>query len=170
MEATRFAFELDKALTANEPLKSYLSEVISEILARRKIDRGALLLFGGRCATDEARLLHGLLVSVLARFANCWEHIYDPTVREALQKVPVEQVNFDGLFSKRFGDKQVERSVRRLIELRSAYWKYMGASAEVLDRVFPKGRVWSGFTVPGWVSSVLQPFQLPATGQAGAAG
>jgi hypothetical protein len=158
INATRLAEELDKELKDNRHLREYYADVIAKILQRYGIDQGVLLLFGKHYLSEEARLLHGLLSNVLLRFSNCWEQIYNVDVREALSNIPKEKINFDATFRSKIKDTDTAQVVDELFNLRQAYLKYMSASAEVIDRVFPKGRVWSKFTVPVWLGKTLQPY------------
>lgn len=155
--AVRFAAELDRECLENAGLATHCEADIQEALDRYTVQRKPLLLFGTHYETVPARLLHGLLMSVLARFVMCWEQIYDPSVREALASVP-RNLNFESKFPQEVPGNQAQQVLQELQERRASYRRYMAATAEVLIELFPRGRVWSKGTVPTWVAKAVEPF------------
>lgn len=158
LRATRFAQQLEGESKSNSGLRSFYQDKLKHILAKWDLDGGPLLLFGRDYATEPARLLHGLLGAVLSRFATCWEKLYDPHIRSALNGLPKSQLNFDAKFRMKIRDAEVSQVVNELMALRNSYLKYMGATAEAIFEIFPRGRVWSYGTVPYWLGDALNPF------------
>lgn len=160
MRALRFAKELEEACKDNTALATSYEEVINEVLADFKLQLQPLLLFGSHYKTIPGRLLHGLLMSVLSRYVACWEQIYDPHVRTVLEALP-KDLNFESKFPQHLKNPSAGPILGDLQDRRDSYRRYMAATASVIRKVFPHGRVWAKQTVPGWVRDALKPFVNP---------
>ncbi len=158
MRSTRFAQELEIEAKADTSLCRLYHNKSEEILRKWNLSTDPLVLYGRDYSMPPARLLHGLLGAVLSRFANCWAKLYDEEIKTKLESIPKAQCNFDATFLPTKHDPEVANIVKELMALRKSYLKYMGATAEFIDCVFPKGRVWSYHTVPAWLGDALKPF------------
>jgi hypothetical protein len=156
---TRFADELERICRTNSVLASQYEQEIAQALVESELSIAPLLLFGNHYSTRAARLLHGLLMSVLSRFVACWRLIYDPHVRSVLEGLP-KHINFESSFSQQSLTGTSGEVVSELKQRRDSYRKYMAATATVIQLIFIRGRVWGNAfaTVPGWVGSALTPF------------
>jgi hypothetical protein len=158
MRSLRFAEELERVCCKNKGLSDYFETAIDATLKAHSITRAALLQFGAtEYESSPARLLHGLLMSVLARFSACWEQIYNPHVRLVLSELP-KTVNLESPFPQNISGARERAVVTELQQRRDSYRRYMSATAVVLRDVFPRGRTWALATVPQWVEEALTPF------------
>ena len=157
IRATKFALQMEEELRGNINLERYYRDQFAILLERHSIEKGPLLLFGVTYRAEPARLLHGMLATVLARFAACWEAIYDEHVRNVLENIP-DSVNFDATFGSTINDPDAKQVIDDLQTKRRSYLRYMAAAADMIDRAFPRGRLWSQQTISNRFSASLEPF------------
>jgi hypothetical protein len=161
MRAHQFVEVLEHHFKNNEVNTVYYSQVIDEIIAKCNINKRALLAFQGRPwhpSSYAASTLHALLMCVLSRFSDCWERLYDPHVRELLERIPISDINFDALFRPAIQDPELYSLVEGLVQARKSYLRYMIATARIIDQLFIHGHVWYNHTVPIAIDRALKPF------------
>jgi len=158
IRATKFAAEMDDELGRSPALRTFYQDVVDKVLKKHELEKGALLLFGDAYKTEPARLLHAMLATVLSRFAACWTAIYDENVRAALRAIPKSHANFDATFPACIEDAKAHQKVRDLQSKRRSYLKYMAAAADLIERVFPRGRLWLKQPVHHELLPCLRPF------------
>jgi hypothetical protein len=91
---------MDEKLSQEKDLLKYYQNELNRVMKTHAIKEAPLLLFGSSYQTKPARLLHGLIATVLSRFAACWTAIYNEDVRSVLREIPKEQTNIDATFTK----------------------------------------------------------------------
>ena len=158
IRATEFAGLLERELDNTTLLRTYKEEV-TEIITKRNLHKAQLNIFGEGYAHEPARLLHGMLVSVLNRFAECWDMIYDEGLRKVLSEIPKDSTNFDSIFMSRIEGHQAKKLVPQLKDMRRSYLNYMAGAAEMIHRAFIRGGLLTNATIrdPS-VSDCLKPF------------
>jgi hypothetical protein len=159
IRAIRFAQVLDKEGRYAPGLNRYYVETLEEILKDHDVDKSTFLPFGRDYDTEAGRLLHGLLMGLLVRFTQCWEKLYDPQVKAALDKIPKEATNFDATFRRKIADTDTASIVDELLRLRSRYKQYMAATSKAIESVFVRGRVWARDTIPRRAADALTAFR-----------
>ena len=147
----------DSAALKSPDLDSHYVEVIAHAMQVSGVGEVPLLPFGVSRSKKSAKLLQGLLMSVLSRYADCWRMLYDGNTRKVLDNIPAA-VNPESPFPQPVATPEQGLLLSELQQRRSSYRRYMRATAMALQTVFPKGRVWKNATVPTWVSQALEPF------------
>jgi hypothetical protein len=159
MRTVWFAQELERECRTNAALATTYTQKLHKILSDFQIKEDRIILFGTHYTTTPGRLLHGLIMSVLSRFSQCWEKVYDPHVRDVLEHLP-KDLNFDSLFEQPLPDDDDAREVvTELKQLRSSYRRYMAATARALKLVFARGRVGTKQTTPDWLTTAFGVFE-----------
>ena len=123
-----------------------------KILEASGIGDNELADYGESSMPESSRILHAILVALVAKFCACWERLYSPHVREALEVAPLG--NPDGRFLEVFAEKD-NYIIKDLFELRQDYLRLMSASAKMIELVLD--------AMPGRASpairNALEPFR-----------
>jgi hypothetical protein len=157
MRTLRFAVEIEREALQNPANGEEYAEKMNDILKECNIKKRTVRLYGAHYKSPAGQTLHGLLISVLARFSDCWEKLYDPRTRAVLETLPKE-LNFESRFEQELPDTESREVVGDLLDLRDSYRRYMAAAARSLH-VFVRGRLWVKGNTPGWLGDAFKPFE-----------
>ena len=163
MRSVWFAQELERECRTNIALGNSYKKKIQKILQDFRIKEDRILLFGTHYTTEPGRLLHGLILNVLSSFSQCWEKVYDPHVRDVLERLP-KDLNFDSLFEQPLPDEEAKEVIDELKQLRDSYRRCIAATARALKVVFVQGRVGVKNRPPEWLGKAFAAFEKVPVG------
>lgn len=153
----RMGAEALDAPTKNRHLEVRFEKALKFILAEHGISRDHLLIYGASYRSALASTYFGLVLATLARFASCWQKVYDPNVLRALDAVPLT-FNPDATVLQRLDDQTAAYTVEELIALRKSYRRHMSATACAFQDLI--GVLCHGKTEPPYVTDALRLFKL----------